>query len=167
MQELSEFRVFGRSVGGEGEEDIGEGLTKVGVFLTVLVHLHLGQLELDVVLVVSESVDDLFLVVGSVSLELGLHLRNLSLGLVRAVCDVLVQSLKDRHNTVHAIHDVIVVAAVKRVNSRVDLFLEAVVAGEAVRDLITVLLSSEGLDHAGDQTLELVRVAARHWVPLD
>ena len=161
------FRVFGRSVGGEGEEDIGEGFTEVGVLLTGLVHLHLGQLELDVALVVSESANDLFLVEGSVSLELGLHLGNLSLGLVGAVSDVLVQTLEDGHNAIHAVHDVIVVAAIKRVNSRVDALLEAVVVRKAVRDLITVLLSSEGLDHAGDQTLELVRVAARHWVPLD
>ena len=167
VQELLCFHDFGRSVGGEGEEDIGEGFTKVGVLLTGLVHLHLGQLELDVVLVVSEGVNDFFLVVGSVSLELGLNLRDLGLRLVWAVCDVLVQSLEDGHNTVHAIHDVIVVAAVKRVNSRVHLLLEAVITGKAVCDLITVLLSSEGLDHAGDQTLELVRVAARHWVPLD
>ena len=169
VQELwyFEFSVFGRSVSGEGEEDIGEGLTEVGVLLTGLVHLHLGQLELDVVLVVSESVNDLFLVVRSMSLELGLHLRDLSLRLVWAVSDVLVQSLEDGYNAVDAVHDVIVVATVKRVNSRVDALLEAVIVREAVRDLITVLLSSEGLDHAGDQAFKLVRVAARHWVPPD
>ena len=112
-----QVHVFGCSVGGEGEEDIPEGSAEVLVLLAEPEHLHLGQLKLDVPLVVFEVAHDLGLVIGSVPLDLGLDLGDLPLRLVRAVGDVLVESLEDGDHAIDAVHDVVVVAGVKRVDS--------------------------------------------------
>lgn len=150
----------------KAEEDITEGGAEVLVLLADLIHVHLSQLQLDVSPVVLEVANDLGLVIGSVPLDLALDLGDLPLRLVGAVGDILVQALENGDNAVDAVHDVIVIAAVKRLNSRVEALLDAVVARDAEGNLITVFLTSETLNDASDHAFELVLIAMRHWMPL-
>jgi len=101
--------------------------------LTKLEHVHLNELELDVLLVFLEGADDLCLVVvGGVSLKLSLDLSDLSLRLVWAAGNLLVQSLEDGNQTTNAVHDVIVVSGEDRAKSRFEAGHEVVVVSDAV-----------------------------------
>ena len=101
--------------------------------MTKLEHVHLSELEFDVLLVFLEGTDDLsFVIIGGMSIKLGLNLSNLSLCLVRAVGNLLVQSLEDGDQSINAVHDVIVVSGENRSNSSVEACQEVVVISEAV-----------------------------------
>ena len=101
--------------------------------MTKLEHVHLNELELDVRLVVLEGADDLCLVViGGVSLKLGLDLSDLILRLVGAAGNLLVQSLEDGDQSANAVHDVIVISGEDRAKSRFEAGHEVVVVGDAV-----------------------------------
>ena len=106
--------------------------------------MHLDELELDVLLVVLKGTNDLCLVIiGGMSLKFGLDLSDLSLSLVWAAGNLLVQSLENGDQFTDAVHDVIVVCGENRADSRFEARQEVVIVRDAVRDLVTILLSSE------------------------
>ena len=79
------------SDGGKNLEDVAEGVTIFHIVTNLVLHLHLGHHELHMILVSSQVVED------NVVLEIGnlaLDRCDLQLSLIRAILNILVQSIE-------------------------------------------------------------------------
>jgi len=120
-----------------------------------VLHLHLGHHKFDVLLARGQVSDDALVSVRDLG-DRGLHRRDLGLGRILAVGNILVKRVDDLLKLLDATDHVLVVASHKRVNRFGKALLQISLVTDAGREGIEVFFTRELVDQASCETSDFL-----------
>ena len=146
---------------GKVEPEVAKGLTVVEEVVLLVIHLDLGQVELDMLFELGEVLDDGLLSEFWVALEDILEVLGLSLGFLGALSSVGAESDHGHEEVLDANGHIVVVALHDGVDGVKDAAEELILAAEARGEVASVIPLRESLHKSADNTSDLLAFVSR------